>query len=63
MAPKTGTIILNGLPNSEIREKVVAFLSRHIKNMTAEKDFDPQFVKAFVTAFDRRDLEVPNVII
>ncbi len=29
----------------------------------AEKDFDPRVVKAFVTAFDRRDLEVPNVII
>ncbi|MEA3230672.1 MAG: HD domain-containing protein [Thermodesulfobacteriota bacterium] len=37
MAPKTGTIILNGLPNREIREKVVAFLSHHVKNLTAEK--------------------------
>lgn len=27
------------------------------------KDFDPEVVRAFVTAFDRRDLEVPNVII
>lgn len=63
MAPNTGTIILNGLPNRKIREKVVAFLSHHVKNMTKEKDFDPQVVKAFVMAFDRRDLEVPNVII
>jgi len=36
MAPNTGTIILNGLPNRRIREKVVAFLSHHIKNMTEE---------------------------
>ena len=37
MAPNTGTIILNGLPNREIRNRVVAFLSRHVKNLTADK--------------------------
>ena len=29
----------------------------------ADKDFDPKVVKAFVTAFERRDLEVPNLMI
>ena len=28
-----------------------------------QKEFDPQVVDAFVTAFDRRDLEVPSLII
>lgn len=45
------------------RKAMSPFEVKEIIIKGAEKDFDPQVVKAFVTAFDRRDLEVPNVII
>lgn len=40
MASNTGTVIIQGLPNREIRQKVEIFLSNHVKNLTRDKIAD-----------------------
>jgi HD-GYP domain-containing protein (c-di-GMP phosphodiesterase class II) len=56
--------VYDALPSDRPYRKAMSpFEVKDIITKGKEKEFDPQVVDAFVTAFDRRDLEVPNLII
>lgn len=45
------------------RKAMSAFEAKEIIVASAGKEFDPQVVEAFVTAFRRREMEVPEVVV